>query len=85
MFCGKLRKELKAAKAQIDRLQRQEPITERELDLHTKLSEAKVLLSSLVKGIDDWNAAVEKIMGSFPNYNWGALEKARKFLNDDFR
>lgn len=35
-------------------------------------------LNSLIKEIDEWNNAVQEIIGRVPNYHWKELEDARE-------
>lgn len=37
-------------------------------------------LKTLIKDIDDWEAAVERVIGRPPNATWGHLEEARAIV-----
>lgn len=37
-------------------------------------------LEALIKGIDEWNEAVQQVIGRYPDYEWGELEEARRIV-----
>lgn len=44
-----------------------------------ELQKMREVMSRLVKGIDDWNAAIREIV-DIPDREWPALEEARELL-----
>lgn len=57
-----------------------EQLVARVHELVTELARLRRISAAVLKGVDDWNRAVQRITGSQPAYCWGALDELRATL-----
>jgi len=78
-----VRNEFKRLNAEVARLTAERDAwKEKTIETESELAELAEAALSVVAGIDQWNEDIQKIIGRYPDYHWGNLERLRSVLRD---